>query len=137
MGAHVSVPSYRRSLPQRYMLQALKCGKCGRVIFPPKGCCPECGQRAGFVPFRLRPEGEVFSFTELSAAGAPPEFGDLARTRKGYVVGIVKLDDGPSIMAQLSAATGPVEIGRRVRGVFKRIYAEEGIVRYGMKFETR
>lgn len=135
MGAHVSVPAYKRSIPQRYALWGLKCQECGGILFPPKAYCPYCGARGEFVPFKLRPEGEVYSFTEISAAGAPPEFSDLARTRASFTVALVRLDDGPMITAQLTSMSGEIHIGTRVRGVFKRIYVEEGVIRYGLKFE--
>jgi uncharacterized OB-fold protein len=37
--AHVSVPMYWRTIPQRYKMMGQKCKKCGSVNFPPKGVC--------------------------------------------------------------------------------------------------
>ena len=99
-------------------------------------CCRECGESSDLIPLQLRPEGEIYSFTEIVAAAAPPEFTDLSRSRQAYTVALVRLDDGPKIAAQIVPSAKPVTIGARVRAVFKRIYVEEDVVRYGLKFEV-
>lgn len=132
----MSVPAYRRSLPQRYALMGLKCSTCNAIVFPPKAYCPHCRSSGAVSPVRLKPEGEVYSFAEISAAGSPPEFAHLARTRDSYVVALIRLDEGPRIMAQVVTSGKQVQIGSRVHGVFKQVYTEEGIVRYGLKFQV-
>lgn len=134
MGAHVSVPMYQRSIDQRYRLVAKKCTSCGRITFPPKGACPGCGREL-FEDAPLPGTGRVYSCTTISPSGAPPEFFDQATLCGGYTVVLVALDGGPMIIGQIAGA-GPcgVTIGTQVRAGFRRLYQEEGIIRYGYKF---
>jgi len=135
VSAHVSVPVYRRSVRQRYRLVAHKCPSCGELLFPPKGACKRCGHLGDFEEVTLSGKGTVHSFTVLSSAGAPPEFQDFARTHPRYVVAIVQLDEGPMVIGQLvDAHLSTPAIGGRVEAVFRRIYVEEDVIRYGYKF---
>ena len=38
----MSAPKYWREIPQRYRFEAIKCKKCGKVMFPPRLACPAC-----------------------------------------------------------------------------------------------
>lgn len=158
MGAHISVPMYRRSLPQRLRLEGGRCTACGAVEFPPRAACPRC--RGALEPMRLSGHGQVVAATFITASGAPPEFADQARTTGGYWVGIVALAEGPQVAAQLvgfagyggaggsqaagggatgSGATDPAPPapapGAPVRAVIRRLYTEDGVIRYGFKFQ--
>jgi uncharacterized OB-fold protein len=134
MGAHVSVPMYERSIGQRLAFEGERCTDCGRIAFPPKGACPDCGIDA-FETVELSGEGTVYSYTVLSPGGAPPEFAEQARAEGRYVVAIVELDEGPRITAQLADVDpDEVSVGTAVSGRIRRIYEEEGVVRYGFKF---
>jgi uncharacterized OB-fold protein len=129
VGAHVSVPLYRRSLPQRLRLEGSRCADCGRVQFPPLPHCPACSGRR-LAPHRLSGRGVVHAVTQVTAAGAPPEFADQG----SFWVAIVALAEGPMITAQLTGLGGPPVIGQPVVAVVRRLYAEEGVIRYGFKF---
>jgi len=135
VGAHISVPMYQRAVPQRYRLVGLRCRNCGRVNFPPKGVCRYCGVGADFEECRLSGRGTVHSWTLIAGAGAPPEFAAEAACKGSYPVVLVELDEGPRIIAQMvdPPEEGP-RIGMRVEAVFRRIYEEEGVIRYGFKF---
>lgn len=128
MGAHLSVPIYRRNLRQRLLLEGQRCQACQRLQFPPLACCAACrGDR--LEPLRLSGRGVIYALTRIMPAGAPPEFAAQGE----YYVAIIQLAEGPRITAQLSV-TEPPAIGDPVRAVIRRLYAEDGVVRYGLKF---
>lgn len=128
MGAHLPVPMYRRTLPQRLWLEGRRCTACAGLHFPPLARCPACGGE-DLTPHRLSGRGHIFAVTRIEKAGAPPEF-----ATGGYWVAIVQLEEGLRITAQLADVAEPPQIGQPVRAVVRRLYAEEGVVRYGFKF---
>ena len=135
MGAHISVPMYQRSLPQRYRLIGLQCQQCGEVNFPPKGTCKYCRASTQFTEVPLSGKGHVYTYTIIAGGGAPPEFTDQALIQGSYPVAVVQLEEGPRIMAQLvEVERDEIRIGMPVEAVFRRIYEEEGVIRYGCKF---
>lgn len=133
MGAHLSVPLYRRSLPQRLRLEGSQCVGCERVQFPPLPQCPVCSGRR-LRPYRLRGTGSIYALTQVMAAGAPPEFRAQVQQDGAYHVAIVELAEGPKITAQLVGFERPPVIGQPVVAVVRRLYDEEGVIRYGFKF---
>ncbi|MEW6242930.1 MAG: Zn-ribbon domain-containing OB-fold protein [Bacillota bacterium] len=119
---------------QRYRMKACRCRECGLVLFPPKGACPRCQSQA-LAEFALSGYGKVGTYTVIGQGGAPPEFAELARTLGSYVVAIVNLDEGPSVCGQVvDVNPGDVREGMRVRQVFRKLYVQEGVTRYGYKF---
>lgn len=135
MGAHIPIPVYQGSMGQRLALEADRCPDCGNLTFPPKAACLECGSMGPFETVSLSGEGTVYSYTVLSPGGAPPEFAEQARVEGRYVVAVVELDEGPRITGQLiDVDPAAVEIGMAVSSRIRRIYSEEGVVRYGFKF---
>lgn len=136
MGAHVSVPMYRRSLPQRLRLEGRRCAACAAVHFPPLAVCPRC-PGTELEPLPLSGRGVIEAVTEIAPAGAPPEFTDQVRADGGYFVAIVSLAEGPRITAQLTGFASLPPIGTPVEAVIRRLYVQEGVVRYGFKFRPR
>ena len=135
MGAHISVPMFQRTVPLRYALLGLRCNHCGKACFPAKSVCPHCLVGDSFAPVRLSGKGTVYGYTGISGAGAPPEFGPEAVARGSYPVVMVELDEGPRIVGQLAGGHAAVPgIGHRVAAEFRRLYVEEGVIRYGFKF---
>lgn len=157
-GASVSVPSWRRTLPQRHRLVGGRCLDCGALTFPPDGACVGCGSLTGYESVRLPGTGTVEAVTTVGAAGAPPEFATFGQRAGPFGVAVVAFDppeagsdgrgrsdetgasdvgarcDAPvsipvSVIADVDAPT----IGDRVRTVPRRIYEREGVVRYGLK----
>ncbi len=126
MGAYVSVPMYRRALPQRLRLEGRRCTACGVIQFPPLGACPRCGG-CDLHRHDLSGRGVVEAVTMIAPVGAPPEFAGLG----AYDVAIVRLAEGPAVTAML---TGSASIGDPVEMVVRRLYEQEGVVRYGFKF---
>lgn len=130
VGAHLSVPIYRRNLRQRLLLEGQRCTACGHSQFPTLARCQRC-RGEELQAHRFGGAGVVVAATYITPAGAPPEFVAQARASGGYAVAIIQLDEGPRITAQLVAEAA---VGQRVRAVIRRLYAEDGVVRYGFKF---
>ncbi|MBI4257606.1 MAG: Zn-ribbon domain-containing OB-fold protein [Thaumarchaeota archaeon] len=133
--AFVSVPVYGRNLRDKYGLEASKCTSCGFINFPSKGSCRRCSNTEGFTKVNLSGKGTIYSYTIIGAGSAPPEFSAQQKASGSYAVGIVELDEGPRIVAQLIGCDPEkLKIGLRVEAVFRKIYEEEGVVIYGSKF---
>jgi len=133
--AHVSVPMYWRTIPQRYRLIGYKCKKCGLVNFPPKGVCKYCNASSEFEEIQLSGKGKVHTFVLISAGGAPPEFAEQEKAGGQYPVAIVQLDEGPKVIGQIADADPKeVKIDMPVTTELRKIYTEEGVIRYGFKF---
>ncbi|KJS12848.1 MAG: hypothetical protein JL56_10375 [Desulfotomaculum sp. BICA1-6] len=135
MGAHISIPMYQRAVPQRYRLVGQRCGACGKINFPPKAVCKYCYQGTSFEDVQLSGRGTVYSYTVIAGGGAPPEFAAEARCKGSYPVIIVELAEGPRVIAQMvNPPEEGIAIGMPVKAVFRKIYEEEGVIRYGFKF---
>jgi len=133
--AHVSVPMYWRTIPQRYNLIGHKCKKCGSVNFPPKGVCKYCNASSEFEEIQLSGRGKVHTFVLISAGGAPPEFAEQEKAGGQYPVAIVQLEEGPKVIGQIADADPKaVKIDMPVTTELRKIYTEEGVIRYGFKF---
>jgi uncharacterized OB-fold protein len=104
-------------------------------VFPVKAACPSCGAR-DLEPVELRGRGRIAALTWISRAAAPPEFADLADRAGGYHVAIVALEEGPMITGQIVESGRAPRLDDEVRAVVRRLYHEEGVVRYGFKFDV-
>ena len=121
---------YAREYPQRYRLEAGKCTSCGRIHFPPRVVCMECGKRS-FEMVHLSGKGKVLTYTVIRVP--PSEFVDEAP----YAVGVVELDDGVRLTAQIvDCDFNDLSIGMPVKVEFRRIQeeGEAGVICYGYKF---
>ena len=142
-GANVPVPTYRRSLPERYRLRAGACVECEELVFPAENACPACGAREGYVDVDLAPEGRITATTVIGTGGAPPEFVDQQNRSGTYGTAIVEFEDtagrtegrSVDIPLQVVVADGeePPEIGDRVSTAFRVLYEQHGVRRYGVK----
>jgi hydroxymethylglutaryl-CoA synthase len=137
-GAYVSVPSWTRSLPQRHRLVAGRCRDCGELAFPPDGACRACGSFAGYDDEPLSGRGTVEATTVIGQGGAPPEFAEQQQRSGAFGVCVVAFDgpDEQTVSAPAQVATTPgdaPDIGDRIVTVPRRIYEQEGVVRYGLK----
>jgi uncharacterized OB-fold protein len=127
----MEVPRHWRLQKQRYGLVGEVCPHCSAKIFPARDVCPECGGEAK-EPFRFSGRGEVYSYTVMSSAPAGFE------KNLPYTVALVKLQEGPTVTAQLTdLGQQPVKIGMPVEMVTRRIKEdgdERGMLIYGYKF---
>lgn len=138
-GAYVSVPNWRRTLDQRYRLVAGRCPNCESLTFPPEGACQSCHARVEFDRVELPRVGTVEASTVIGQGGAPPEFAAHQHRDGPYGVAIVEIEAANggrvTLPAQLTdAEPTAVEVGDTVRAVVRRIYEQEGVTRYGVKF---
>lgn len=134
MGAYVSLPDFARSLPQRYRLVGARCRACGALAFPPRAACLACGGGA-FDASPLSGRGTVHAFTVIGRGGAPSEYAAEQAMTGEYVSALVDLAEGPRVAARLAGvAPADVRIGLPVRAILRRLYAQQGVVRYGFKF---
>jgi len=127
----MTTPSrYWREIPQRYRLEANKCSKCGIKFFPPRLICPECKNRE-LEKAKIAETGKIITYTIIRVP--PHQFVDQAP----YAVGIVELDDGVKLTAQIvDCDFEDLKIGQKVRIEFRKIFdeGESGILCYGYKF---
>lgn len=120
---------YWREIPQRYRLEAARCKRCGKISFPPRSICPKCGS-IEFEPTKLPEVGTVRTFTVIRVA--PSQFLEQVP----YAIGIVELDGGVRITAQIvDCSLEDIKIGQRVRVEFRRIQEDghSGVICYGYK----
>ncbi|MFC7134787.1 MULTISPECIES: OB-fold domain-containing protein [Salinibaculum] len=139
-GAYVSVPSWKRTIPQRHRLVAGECPECGALNFPPDGACAACNERTDeYEHVELPGTGTVEAVTTIAQGGAPPEFVEQQSRSGPFVSAVVALDgpdgqDTASVAAQvLTGGEETVDIGTRVEATIRRVYAQEDVVRYGFK----
>jgi len=134
MTAYISVPTWQHNTASRYRLVLGECPDCGAYTFPAEGACSACASTAAFDRVEPAGTGEVRALTVIEA-GAPPEFADLRRTEGPIGVAVVELDEGATVPAMLTDCDPhDVERGDRVAATVRRIYEQEGVVRYGAKF---
>lgn len=136
-GAYVSLPTYLDSVAARYRLMAARCRGCDRVDFPPRPVCLDCGGH-DFAQEPLSGKGEVYARTVIARGSSPTEFHEQQDIIGSYAVALVQTQEGPRIVTQLTDVDpATVEIGMPVNAVLRRIYRQEGVVRYGYKFRPR
>lgn len=126
----MQVPRHWRETPERYRLEAGKCHKCGKILFPQRLICPACGSKE-FETINLSGKGKILTYTIIHIA--PPGFSDLVP----YAIGIVELDEGIRILSQIvDCDPSTLKIGDRVISQFRRIQEEgrTGMLMYGYKF---
>jgi hydroxymethylglutaryl-CoA synthase len=136
--AHVPVPTWRRSLPQRHRHEAGLCPECAAVAFPPEGACPDCLSLVEFETVEPQLEGVVDAATTIGQGGAPPEFAEQQARQGAFGVAIVRfgIDDEDGEVSLPMQVAGGASVGDRIRAVPRRVYVEEGVPRYGLKAVT-
>lgn len=133
-GANVSLPSWQRSLPARYRLVAGRCPDCRTLAFPPEGACPGCHEPVEYDLEELPREGRIVARTVVERGGAPPEFAAQQARDGSFCVAIVDCGGARLPTQVVDCDPDRVAVGDRVRAVIRRIYEQEGVPRYGVKF---
>ncbi len=122
-------PRYWRRIPQYYRLEAVRCKKCGRIYYPPRGVC-DCGS-GEFEVYRLPDRGTLVNYTVLYAVTSDFE------KMKPLVIGIVDLG-GVKVVGQIVDCLDPSRLkpGDEVEVVFRivKVDGAYGLVTYGYKF---
>jgi uncharacterized OB-fold protein len=131
MGAFVSAEVFLQSVPSRYRLLASRCPS-GHTTFPEATPCRVCGQATEGLP--LSKHAELLAFTAISPGASPGEYASEQISAGVYYVGVVQFPEGPRLTVRLTEMHGrePV-IGMPVEAVFRRLYEQQGVVRYGVK----
>ena len=119
-----------REHPQRYRLEAAKCAGCGKVLYPPRVVCPECGGRE-FETVVLPRRGTIVTFTVIDVP--PTGFQGQAP----LVLALVELENGVRTMVQVADVPDMdrLEVGMPIKLEFRRISedGEAGLIFYGHK----
>lgn len=128
------MPIFSASIDERLRLIAGKCQNCGELAYPQRPVCINCGG-SEFVDTQLSGEGTLYTFSLVAGNSAPSEFDDEQTMTGDILCGVVELKEGPRVMVRI-AETDPdsLKIGMAVRAIVRRLYDQEGIIRYGTKF---
>jgi len=121
-----------RKYDERYNLVGVKCEKCGKLYYPKVALC-SCGS-SKFTNHKFKGEGTLLSYTEVSSG--PEAFAE----HSPYCLGIVQLEEGPKITAQLAdCKLEDLKIGLKVQASFRKFYdsGEKGSIHYGTKFTPK
>ena len=122
-------PRYWREVPHRYRLEAEKCEKCGKILFPRRQICPAC-RATEFSTVKLSEAGKVLTYTVIHTA--PDDFA----TQTPYVVAVIETPEGARLTAQVvDCKPDAVSIGADVSIMFRKLREEgkSGILCYGYK----
>lgn len=126
----MQLPRYHRLRHSFYRLEGTRCDPCDKNYFPPRSICPSCHAEAlGAINFKG--SGTLYSYSRMNQS--PRGFANLGP----YTVGMVQLDEGPLIMAQLTDVDGvDLEIGMSLEMVTRKLHedSEHGYIVYGYKF---
>lgn len=129
-GAYVSRAQYEEAATSR--LSLLGQSAADNTVWPPRYTHVVDGTPT--TTHRLKRTGTVQSWTTLSAAGAPSEFSLRAPLLGGVSTVFLKLDDGPKgVFLTVDDESPDLTMDARMELVFRRLYAQEGFIRYGLK----
>jgi hypothetical protein len=95
-------------------LRAQRCTSCGRLRYPPRPTCPQCGA-TGVEWQQLSGRGRVFTYAVSHQAIHPALEG-----RVPFTTLVVELDEGLRMTSNLVEGSPPIEIGTPVEVVFER-----------------
>jgi uncharacterized protein len=127
----MELPRYHRMRRTLYNLEGSACETCAGRFFPPRAVCPACRTSDRVRPFRFSGRGTLYSHTRV----VQPQRGFASVAP--YDVGMVRLEEGPLVTAQLADTEGvDLAIGMPVEMVTRtlRDNAEHGFILYGYKF---
>ena len=118
-----------RTYKERYRLQGCKCTECNVIYYPSKYLC-KCGSQH-FESVQFKGTGTLLTFTKIHVPSI------IFTKRSPYIIGMVRLDEGPKIIAQITdMELEKLKIGIKLQAVF-RLYSyasDKGIIHYGIKF---
>lgn len=134
-GALVPRPQYLEAVPGHWRFRAERCSHCGRIGFPARGRCRECGRDDGLAEVGLPLDGgTVVATTWIGKGGQPTEFDPQVEATGSFGVALVDLAPGARATLQITdAAPGELRIGSRVGTRLRRSYSLEGEWRYARK----
>lgn len=122
--------SYWRLKDRYFNLLGTKCTKCGAEWFPPARVCRKCGCQ-DLVDHEMPHTGRLLAHTVLK------EPSEEFRSSAPYVVGLIELDNGQRLLAQVVDVdpTG-LQDDTRVRLTIRKLAEDtkRGTIFYGYKF---
>jgi len=122
-------PRYWREIPNRYRLEAGRCRRCGKVVFPQRRVCPSC-RGEDFEKTALSRRGTVVTCTVVRTP--PAEF----EMEGPFAMAVVETPEKARLMVQVvDCDLESVRPGLPVTLEFRRVRAEGhgGILCYGHK----
>jgi len=130
-GAYVSQQQYEEGAAARLKLMSQKVD--GELIWPPR----QMDGKGNTMPQASTPlhgVATIESWTKLAAAGAPSEFSIRAPLLGGITTVFVRFEQGPrGVFLLVDDEDNDPKIGDQVQFAIRRIYAQEGYIRYGLK----
>jgi hypothetical protein len=103
-----------------HKLMGSRCQSCGALHLPPRSLCPACYSDELYWE-QVSGTGKLVAFTTVHIAPTAMIEAGYGRTNP-YCTGIVQLDEGPCISAQITgvdpAAPQEIELGTPVRVAF-------------------
>ncbi|OLD65707.1 MAG: hypothetical protein AUI52_06490 [Acidobacteria bacterium 13_1_40CM_2_68_10] len=126
----MELPRYHRLRGPYYRLEGRACPGCSRRFFPPRSVCPSC-KSGGLRPFAFCGRATLYSWSHVLQPARG--FASMAP----YTVGMVRLEEGPLVSAQLADADGvELAVGMPLEMVTRKIRDadEHGYIVYGYKF---
>ncbi len=132
----MQVPRYWREQSERYNLIGSHCNNCDLNVFPRRSLCPECRHESKGKMEEIHYEGtgELITWTRVHEGLAGREL------ETPYIMGIVELDEGPRVTAQVvDLDPDDVDVGMALEARFRKLgeASESGVVHYGYKFGPR
>ncbi|MGC8479785.1 MAG: Zn-ribbon domain-containing OB-fold protein [Candidatus Micrarchaeia archaeon] len=120
-----------RKFNSRYNLVGTLCKNCNAKYFPPRIICKNCGRNTKMEDIKFSGNGEIFSFTKIHVPA------EAFKENAPYVVGVIKLEEGPMVEGHIVESGNEPKIGAKVKQVFRKMYqdGEEGLITYHFKFE--
>ena len=126
----MEVPRHWRNQNARYSLKGSVCNRCDLKLMPPQDVCPQC-HGDELAEFQFSGRGRLYSYAVM--VQGPQGFASLLP----YPVALVKLDEGPTIAAQL-CDLGDIapSMDMPVEMVTRRLHEDgkDGLIVYGYKF---
>lgn len=120
--AGVAGERFLRELKERGRLLATRCGDCDYTYMPPSLFCPRCFRRLDDWR-EVGPEGTVRARTRVHIDL------DGRRLAEPQLVALIQLDGADGLLAhRIGEAPGGIEIGQRVRPVFKEPGERQGSI---------
>ncbi len=107
-------------------IDAAKCTKCGKLVYPSHFYCPQCGATQ-FEPVPIQGEGTLLTFTRVYTLSLDYE-------QMYLTLGIVQLDMGVRATGQLDIAEP--EMGMRVKASVGQVREIDGRPVNGLHFSA-
>ena len=126
----MTVPRFWRKITNMYNLIGTRCDNCGSCYFPPRIMCPSCRRDSKMEEYRFSGNGTLVTYTVVHSSTS-----DFS-SQVPYALGIVRLDEGANVSAQIVCDSEDLNIGMRLKSTFRKIGedGDKGIIYYGTKF---